>query len=134
VSDRSTIGLYFTDPPASGRAIQAVTIEAAPSSESRGMTGTLPSASRVVGIRPSLDQPYASVKVDALTSSGRRVPLLWLRGPRPEWRRRYWLAEPVELASGTKIEVTVVPYPADAELPRSVKVYPFQIALDVVPQ
>jgi hypothetical protein len=133
VADRSTIGLYFTDPPASGREIQAFNIEPADGSESRVTTAQLPSAARVIGVRPSLDQPYTSLKVDAVTPTGKRVPLLWLRAPRPEWRRRYWLAEPSELPAGTKIEVNATPYPADSDLPRSPKTYPFQVALDFVP-
>jgi hypothetical protein len=134
VADRSTVGLYFTDPPASGREIQAITLDAPDGSESRSLTSQLSSAARVIAVRPSLDQPYAALKVDAVTPSGRRVPLLWLRAPRPEWRRRYWLAEPIELPSGSKIEVSATPHGPDAELARPVKVYPFQVALDVVPQ
>ena len=37
------------------------------------------------------------------------MPLLKLRGVRPEWPRRYWLADPVELPAGTKVEVKLVP-------------------------
>ena len=134
IADRSTVGLYFTDPPASGRELQGINIDAPDGAESRSISSQLSSAARVVGIRPSLDQPYASLKVDAVTPSGRRVPLLWLRAPRPEWRRRYWLVEPIELPSGSKIEVNATPHSPDTELARPVKVYPFQIALDVVPQ
>ena len=68
--------------------------------------GTLPGAARIVALRPMLDRAYESVNVDAVTPSGTRVPLLRLHGPRPQWFRRYWLQEPVELAAGSKIEVT----------------------------
>ena len=64
-----------------------------------------------------LDRAYESLNVDAITPSGTSVPLLRLHGPRPQWFRRYWLQEPVELASGSKIAVTVVPLPDYSDEP-----------------
>jgi hypothetical protein len=139
VPDRSSVGIYFTDAPVSGREIQSLAING-PAAGSEGTTqpltasGALATAGRVVAVRPALDQPYTSIKIDAVTPSGRRMPLLWLRSARPEWRRRYWLAEPLELPAGTKIEVSATPYAPDSELPRPIKVYPFQVALEFVPQ
>ena len=63
----------------------------------------------VLAIRPSLDQPYASIDVAAMVPSGKQVPLLKLRAARPEWPRRYWLADPVELPAGTTIQTTLMP-------------------------
>jgi hypothetical protein len=137
VADRSSVGLYFTDAPVSGREIQSVTFPGPAGSEGqneRTTSATFAAAGRIVAVRPALDQPYVSVKIDAVIPNGRRIPLLWLRSARPEWRRRYWLVEPIELPSGSKIEVRATPFPSDAELPRPVKVYPFQIALEFVPQ
>jgi hypothetical protein len=74
------------------------------------------------------------VVVDAVAASGRRVPLLKLRGVRPEWPRRYWLNDPVELPAGTKIEVKLVAGdPNSGPLIAPVK-SPLQISLDFVPQ
>ena len=47
--------------------------------------------------------------VTAIAASGRKVPLIKFRAARPEWPRRYWLADPVELPAGTKIEVVATP-------------------------
>ncbi len=66
-------------------------------SEPRKLSGTIRSAVRVLAVRPMLDQPYASLTVQAVLPGGRPVPLLLLRNPRQEWPRRYWLADPVEL-------------------------------------
>ncbi len=108
VSDRSTIGLYFTDPPASGRELQSFTIDppkvAGDPSGASTVAGTLPVPARIVALRPMLDRAYESVNVDAIAPSGTRVPLLVLHGPRPQWLRRDWVQEPGDLASGSKID------------------------------
>lgn len=137
ISDKSTIGLYFTDPPASGRELQSFTIDppntVGDSSASSSFAGTLPGAARIVALRPMLDRAYESLRVDAITPSGAHVLLLRLRGPRPHWFRRYWLQEPVELAGGCKIEVYVTPLADYSDEPKVIKRFPLQVALDYVP-
>ena len=135
-TDTSTIGLYFTEEPLSGKSIQSFGVDA-PSSQggdSLSFSGTLATAGRVLALRPQVDQPYSSASIEAVAASGRRVPLLKLRGVRPEWPRRYWLTDPVELPAGTKIEVKLVPGdPNSGPLIAPVK-SPLQIGLDFVPQ
>jgi len=122
IKDRSTVGLYFTTPPAAGREIQTA------------FSGTLSTRALILAVRPSLDQAYGAFTVQAVTPAGARVPLLKLRTPRPEWRRRYWLAQPVELPPGTRIEVIATPPSAFVDLPGvpSIKAYPLEVALDFV--
>ena len=142
VSDKSTIGLYFTDPPPSGREMQSFTIDPLkgtgdPSgslTSSGTFAGTLPGAARIVAFRPMLDGAYESLDVDAITPPGARVPLLRLRGPRPQWLHRYWLQQPVELAGGSKIEVHVTPLSDDSAEPKATKRLSLQVILDYVPQ
>ncbi len=137
-SDRSTLGLYFTDEPLSGKDIQAFAIDG-PKTEGdptvpKNFSGTLPRGGRVLALRASVDQPYLSVDVAAVTGAGRRVPLLKLRAARPEWLRRYWLADPIELPAGTRIEVKATPADPDSG-PLTAPVHmPLQVALDFVPQ
>jgi hypothetical protein len=141
VSDRSTIGLYFTDPPPSGRELQSFAIDPlkAAGEPSGSLSfegtfgGTLPKAARIVALRPMLDRAYESVNVDAITPSGTAVPLLRLHGPRPQWFQRYWLQEPVELASGSKIAVRVTPLSNYSDEPRVTRRFPLQVVLDYVP-
>ena len=67
-----------------------------------GFAGTLPGAASIVALRPMLDRAYESLDVDAITPSGTHVPLLRLRGPRPQWFERYWLQKSVELPAAAK--------------------------------
>ena len=138
VSDKSTIGLYFTDPPPSGRELQSFTIDPPKATGdpngSQTFAGTLPEAARIVALRPVLDGAYESLEVDAIAPLGTRVPLLRLHGPRPQWLRRYWLQEPVQLTSGSKIQVHVTPLSDDSEEPKVTKRFPLQVILDYVPQ
>jgi len=136
-SDRSTIGLYFTDPPASGRGLESFAISPSDAtgdfSGASTFAGTLPRAARIVALRPMLDRAYETLNVDAVMPSGARVPLLRLYGPRPQWFRRYWLQEPVELASGSRIEASVTPLSDDSDEPKTTQRFSLQVALDYVP-
>lgn len=138
VSDKSTVGLYFTDPPPSGRELESFPIgpahAASNPSESSSFAGTLPGAARIVALRPMLDRAYELLNVEAILPSGMRTPLLRLHGPRPQWPRRYWLEEPVELAGGTKIEMRVTPLSDYSEEPRATQRSPLQVILDYVPR
>ena len=136
VSDTSTIGLYFTDPPSPGREMRSFEIEPSKTDDASGsliFSGKTPGAVRVVALRPTLDRAYGSLDVDAVTPSGRRVPLLRLRGPRPQWFERYWLQEPVEIANGSEITVRATPLSDNSEEPKPTKRFGFQISVDYIP-
>jgi hypothetical protein len=139
-SDLTTIGLYFTDEPISGRSIESLAVDSpgsgaqGESAEPRKLSKSLTTASRVLALRPDIDQPYASVDVEAVLPTGRHLPLLLMRAPRPEWPRRYWLVEPIELPQGTTVEVTAMlapPNPDEIPSPRRGK---FQVTVDYVAQ
>jgi hypothetical protein len=137
-TDTSTIGLYFTDEPLSGKEIQSFAVDGpsneADATESRTFTGTLTTSGRVLGVRPQVDLPYLAMDIQAVAANGRRVPLMKLRGVRPEWPRRYWLADPIELPAGTKIEVKVTPGDPDSGPLLAAAKTPLQVTLDIVPQ
>jgi hypothetical protein len=138
ISDRSTIGVYFAAPPASDREIQSLAIDPPPAAAAVTVAQTfganMAGAARVLAIRPMLNQSYASLSVTAVTPSGNRTPLLKLRGPRPQWFRRYWLQAPIELAGGSTIEVQVTPLSDNSDEPKTPARFPLQIALDYVRQ
>ena len=141
ISDRSTVGLYFTDPPPSGRELQSFAIDAPKAADAPNASspvtatfgGALPNAARIVALRPMLDRAYTSVEVDAITPSGATVPLLRLHGPRPQWFERYWLQDPVELAAGAKIAVRTTPLADYSDEPPVTRRFPLRLVLDFVP-
>src|SRR5439155_17269244 len=63
VSDRSTVGLYFTGPPPSGRELRSFTIDPPKGSNVAG-------PAQIVAIRPMLDRAYASLLIEAVTPAG----------------------------------------------------------------
>lgn len=117
-SDRSSIGIYFGDPPVTGRPIDALRLddEKEVNGASGGARHTLTGPVRVLGVMPVLDQAYAAVSVDAVLPSGRRISVLRLHAPHPGWSRRYWLAEPLELPASTRLEVVATPLQAPADM------------------
>lgn len=133
-TDKSTIGFYFTDEPLSGKSIEAFVV-APPSGETPSTFSTvMPSSGRVLAIRPEVNKAYASVDIVATVPSGRKVSVLKLRGIRPEWPRRYWLADAIELPKGTKIEVTTEPGDPDKGPLGPPVPSPLQFSLELVSQ
>ncbi len=96
--DRTRIGLYTTDPPASGGRITALSFDD---------TLTLRAPVRILAVRTLLHEQLNAVQVTASLPSGEEVPLLLLRAPRPDWNRRYWLVTPVVLPTGATVSVHV---------------------------
>ncbi len=136
MTDRSTIGLYFTDGPSATREIQSFSVpgpvDESGASAARTFEKPFETAGRLVALRPSVDKPCATMTIDAVAPSGQRTALLKLRGIRPEWPRRYWLTNPVDLPPGVAIEVSTTPSDPDSgPLTAPVK-SPLNVALDFV--
>lgn len=136
-SDQTTIGLYFTDAPLSGKTIEALEVKG-PDTNAPGtspsFTGTFKTGARILALRPSFDQGYKDATIDAVLPNNRRVTLMKLRAPQPLWYRRYWLAEPLELPAGTKLEVKATPAIVDEFALPVQKRYPLQVTFDYVAQ
>ncbi|MGE0703197.1 MAG: hypothetical protein AB7F99_03340 [Vicinamibacterales bacterium] len=138
LTDKSTVGLYTTDAPLSGRSLEEIVVEHSngesdPTSE-RVLTANLAKGSRIVAFRPTFDQEYEAMSIDAVLPNGRRAELLRLRSPQPQWARRYWLAEPVELPANTKIEIKATPTPPDPFAIPVPKRHPLGVSIDLVTQ
>jgi hypothetical protein len=136
LSDKSVVGLYLTEEPLSGKSVESISIDG-PRDEAlgpRNFNGVLKTPSRIVAFRPMLDGPYATVDVTAVAPNGRKVPLLKLRNARPEWPRRYWLVDPVELPANTKIEIAMTPGDPDVGPIGKMESFALQMGLDVIPQ
>jgi hypothetical protein len=95
-SDRSSVGLYLTKSPAP-RAMRAFELLAG---------GALVLDEHVQGIAVrSMDAPSdAHVVVNGVRPDGSRVAIAAF-STRAGWDQRYWLARPVDLPKGTRVEV-----------------------------
>ena len=81
----------------------------------------------------TLNEPLLQKLADWQMPRGGRQTLLRLRAPRPEWYRRYWLVDPIDLPKGTVVEVVAMPASADAE-PVKPTPGPLAVAIDYVPR
>ena len=106
VSDRSTIGLYFTEGPVT--AVEALVLagEAKAGQTAATVSSTMPEPMRLVAIYPDPDFVNAAVDVVAVRPDGSRDELIAFR-PQAGWARRYWFREPIALSRGTRIEARV---------------------------
>jgi len=135
ISDKSTIGVYFADASASVRPITSFVLDSFTQTptpdQSEHFERSLPFDGEVIAVRPMLNRPYDLLRVDAITPH-RQIPLLVIRGARPQWQRRYWLERAVELPHGSRIQVRATPLVADADEPKVAPGSPLRVALDVV--
>jgi hypothetical protein len=109
LSDRSTIGLYFTPAPATTvRAVRlAPDLSAVATADRFAFRRTLTEDVRALAIAPEVGLNNTAVKVVATRPDGARVNLIAFH-PRPDWSRRYWFREPIALPRGTTVEVTAL--------------------------
>jgi hypothetical protein len=136
VEDRSQLGLYFAKSDPSGGGIQTLELRTDSNSAKPGpqrLIATVNGATRVVALRPLLDQSYQSIAVDAVLPTG-RIPLLRLRAARAGWPRRYWLSEPVELPAGSQIDAIASPAPLRSDGELSVLAPKLQLGIDFISQ
>jgi hypothetical protein len=135
-SDRSSVGLYFAEAPTSGSGIGGITVSG-PKDPAVGpvmFSGILTRSGRVLAVRPQVDRPYRSLDIAAVKASGERVSLLKLHAARPEWPRRYWLRQPVELPADTTIEITGTPSdPETGPAAAAPTDSPLEVGLDFTP-
>jgi hypothetical protein len=96
-SDRSTVGLYLANAPA--REVRRLDLAA---------SGTIveedAQALGIVALRNGAAPGDVEVRVEAVRPDGSRVPVAGF-GARPGWDQRYWLARPLTLPKGTRLDV-----------------------------
>jgi len=94
--DRSAVGLYLSKSPAA-REIRGVAIAA---------TGAdaLGDHLEAVAVRVDAVRGEAPIRIDAVRPDGTRLTLAGFLA-RAGWHERYWLARPVDLPKGTRIQI-----------------------------
>jgi hypothetical protein len=121
LTDQSTIGLYFSDSPAT----EVHVLRASSPAESgfsrvdggRGFSTMVNEDVRVIAVYADPDLDGAHVTAVAIRPDGLREELIAFR-PLADWTRRYWFREPISLPRGTRVEVAVR-FDAEALLPPS---------------
>lgn len=137
IVDKSTVGLYFTDAPASSKGIASLAIDAASGAQAgagQSLEASLDAPARLVALTPFLDRPYGALDVEVVTPDGAHVPLLKLRGPRPPWFYRFWLDHPVDVPAGSVVHVKADPLPDYEDDFKSTKRFSFRVQLNYVPR
>ncbi len=132
-TDLSTLGLYLTDPPLSGRSIETLALAPADNiNDQRTVTLKLPASVRLLALRPQLDQVYDSITISAISPTAREIDIFRLHAARPEWNRRYWLNDPIELPKGTTIKLNITPATSTNTSQLLQQTEPLQIALEIL--
>ena len=118
MSDRSTLALYFAAPGASPVVLREAGHSPQPTALPTGvpvgavMAGgvvggeTLPADTRVLAVYPTAAAPGSTVTIDAVPPGGVMQRLLEFK-PQRGWERRYFLAEPIDLPKGTRLQTSV---------------------------
>jgi hypothetical protein len=150
LTDRSTVGLYFVNGAEASGARDIATLplaspplpppDAGKDRQTITFSRTLDEDVEALAISPDQTPDNVTLQVVAVRPDGSRAPIVRF-ATRPDWNRRYWLARPLALPRGTRIEVTANlddpdlmsaafggPTGGKAQAPASVR-----LALDVVP-
>lgn len=102
VTDQSSFALYLHDERGGAQPVDTVAVSA-------GSAHTLETNAELVALLPRLDAEVESVVAEIVSPDGSRERILRLYQPSPDWPRKYWLAEPLMLSSGSRVEVTTTP-------------------------
>lgn len=97
-SDRSAVGLYFVNGPA--REVRPLDLDAT--------NAVLDADAQALAVLVTRDKGQAGdvgVRIEATRPDGSRVPVAGF-GTRRGWDQRYWLARPLALPKGTRLEIT----------------------------
>jgi mono/diheme cytochrome c family protein len=112
LTDRSTVGVYFSRGGAAGGAQElfAWPIDSPASAPSGAdqtirFSRTLAEDVRALALSPDKVPGNISLQVEAVKPDGSRVPMIRIN-TRADWDRRYWFEKPMALPRGTRVEVT----------------------------
>ena len=99
VTDLSTLALYFHESEAA-KLVTTIAVNV-------GSPHTMGRDAELVALVPALETDVDAFSAELVLPNGSREALIRLYQPRPDWPRKYWLAEPVALPMGSRVEVSV---------------------------
>lgn len=110
-TDRSQLGIYFTDEPIEKLITSRMLIQtklAIPPGEKRFRVTAemqLPQGVELLGIFPHMHMLGREMKVTARTPNGQTEPLIWITDWNWNWQNNYRYLEPLALPKGTQVEL-----------------------------
>lgn len=112
-TDRSSLGLFLTDPPTKGRALLLMRnnqIDIPPGDNHYVVKASveLPSDAQLLRITPHAHYLCKEMKIDAHLPDGSVTPLIWIKDWDFNWQGAYAYAKPVPLPKGTRVEMTYI--------------------------
>jgi hypothetical protein len=127
MTDRSRVGLYFTQGPVDD--IRSLTITS-PTVVAAGQplmfSRTLVEDLNLLAFYPDPSLSNARLEITVVKPDGTQMPLVHL-AVRPDWTRRYWFAQALALPHGTQIQVVAILNGADGLLPPAAAPTPPQV-------
>ena len=111
-SDQSQIGLYLSDNATQPIESLLVTSPDSVSGLETSFSHEIADDITALALLPEVDIESSELQVEAITPTGDRIPMLWLREPDEGWTTRFWFDAPVSLPAGSRIEVTALLEPA----------------------
>jgi hypothetical protein len=127
MTDRSLVGLYFTQGPVDD--IRSLTVTSPPvvaTGQPLMFSKTLSEDLNVLAFSPDPTLSNARLEMTVVKPDGTRTALVHL-AVRPDWTRRYWFAQPLALSRGSTIQVVAVLNGADGVLPPAASPTPPQV-------
>ena len=111
MSDRSTLALYFADGgarPLVSRSVGYMRPASSPPGVSGGFVTaeTVAGATRLLAVYPTAEAAGAKIVIEVTPEGGRLQRVLEFTAQRG-WERRYWLAEPIDIPPGAKLQTSV---------------------------
>lgn len=115
IVDRPSLGLYFADSapsmPVTNIVLEAADVSGAPVGRAAGRARAraevvVPAETRLLSLRPDLEEEGASVEVKVRRPDGSIQILLWIRSFAPDWQTPYEFREPVVVPPGSSIIAT----------------------------
>jgi hypothetical protein len=113
VTDKSELGLYFSDTPNAQEATPMVIVPSASVTVAAG-SGVqkvraeimMPHRRRGVAIWPEIGERAKSLEVSLIAPDGVVEPLVWVKDVRPDWPTPYLLRSPVPFPRGARLVMT----------------------------
>lgn len=114
VEDRTAVGIHFSEEsdltPIKSLAVGVSGATDATSGMFVNYDQMIEESIELLSLIPEIDSSPLFVQLEAILPTGEVTPIVRLAQPRPAWRTRHWLKEPMPLPAGTRLHVSAM-YP-----------------------